>query len=143
MPALWERWEVWFAAVQESQTSYAALNFFRSPRSDQSWIVAAGTVLDAAALTLSAVDVPRQPHAAMCIRAGYVALRRIADFFGIAYDPDPRPDDLFSSAEKNSTMLATGWRRPGFPCLPAVNRRGATSQAGGSITTPSCSLSPT
>lgn len=96
MPAFWERWENWFAAVQESQTSYAALNFFRSPQPDQSWIVAAGTVLDAAALTLSAVDVPRQPNAAMCIRAGYVTLRRIADFFGIVYDPDPEPDDPIS-----------------------------------------------
>ena len=96
MPAFWERWEVWFAGVQESHTSYAALNFFRSPQPDQSWIVAAGTVLDAAALTLSAVDVPRQPHAAMCIRAGYVALRRIADFFGIPYDPDPKPSDPIS-----------------------------------------------
>jgi hypothetical protein len=92
----WERWETWFAGVQESHTSYAALNFFRSPQPDQSWIVAAGTVLDAAALTLAAVDVPRQPHAAICIRAGYVALRRIADFFGISYDPDPNPDDPIS-----------------------------------------------
>lgn len=74
----------------------AALNFFRSPQPDQSWIVAAGTVLDAAALTLAAVDVLRQAHAAICIRAGYVALRRIADFFGIFYDPDPKADDPIS-----------------------------------------------
>ncbi len=96
MPAFWERWEIWFAGVQESHTSYAALNFFRSPQPDQSWIVAAGTVLDAASLTLSAIDVPRQPHAAMCIRSGYVALRRISDFFGIPYDADPSPDDPIS-----------------------------------------------
>ena len=94
--SFWARLEVWFADVQESHTSYAALNFFRSPQPDQSWIVAAGTILDAASLTLAAVDVPRQPRAAICIRAGYVALRRIADFFGISYDPDPRPDDPIS-----------------------------------------------
>ncbi len=47
MPAFWERWEIWFAGVQESHTSFAALNFFRSPQPDQSWIVAACTVLDA------------------------------------------------------------------------------------------------
>ena len=31
----------------------------------------------------------RSPGAELCIRAGYVALRRIADFFGLRYDPDP------------------------------------------------------
>jgi hypothetical protein len=79
----------------------------------------------------------------MCIRAGYVALRGIADFFVVFYDRDPRPDDPISIRRENSTMLATGWRRPGFPCLPTAIKRGATSPVGGSITTPSCSLSPT
>lgn len=96
LPEVWEPWEIWFADVQESHTSYGALSFFRSPQADESWITAAGTVLDAASLTLAVLDVPRQPQAALSVRAGYVALRRIADFFGIAYDPDPAPDDPIS-----------------------------------------------
>ncbi|MGH2520419.1 MAG: hypothetical protein ACRDF8_11480, partial [Chloroflexota bacterium] len=92
----WEQWEVWFANIEESHTSLSALSFFRSPRPERSWVTAAGAVLDAAALHLSTVDVPRDAAAALCIRAGFIALRRIADFFDIAYDANPRPDDDIS-----------------------------------------------
>ncbi len=86
---LWESWEVWFADIDESHTSLAAINWFRSPQPDRSWITAAGAVLDAAALMSSAVDIPRTPEAQLCIRAGFVALRHICDFFRIPYHPDP------------------------------------------------------
>ena len=85
----WQAWEAWFADIEESHTSLAALVFFRSPRPDHSWITAAGAVLDAAALSLSALDIPYTPQAALCIRAGFIALRRIADVFSIAYTVDP------------------------------------------------------
>ena len=93
---LWEKWEAWFVEVEETHTSLAALNFFRSPRPERSWITAAGTVLDAAALAASTVEVPRDSRADLCIRAGYLALRHIASFFGIQYEADPRPDDPIS-----------------------------------------------
>lgn len=93
---LWERWEAWFVEVEETHTSLAALNFFRSPRPERSWITAAGTVLDAAALTASTVDIPRDSRADLCIRAGYLALQNIASFFEIPHDPKPRPDDPIS-----------------------------------------------
>jgi len=92
----WEQWEVWFANIEESHTSLSALAFFRSPRPERSWVTAAGAVLDAAALHLSTVDVPFDAAAALCIRAGFIALRRIAEFFDIAYEPNPRPDDDIS-----------------------------------------------
>jgi len=85
----WRAWETWFADIQESHTSLAALVFFRSPQPDHSWITAAGAVLDAAALTLAAVEAPFDPQAALCIRAGYLALRHIGGFFNIAYSPEP------------------------------------------------------
>lgn len=96
MTDVWSDWEVWFAQVEESHTTYPALTFYRSPQPQRHWVVAAGTVLDAAALTLSSLDVPWQPQAALQIRGGYIALRRIADFFGIDYDPDPSPGDPIS-----------------------------------------------
>ena len=55
-------------------------------------------MLDSAAVQLSVVDIPWEPHAALCLRAGYLSLRRIADFFGIPYDDDPGPDDPISIA---------------------------------------------
>ncbi len=89
----WINWENWFADIEESHTTFVALVFFRSPQSWRSWITTAGVILDAAALMLSTVDTPRDPQAALCLRAGYLALRRIADFFNIAYDSNPAPTD--------------------------------------------------
>jgi hypothetical protein len=93
----WETWESWFADVEESHTSLPALVFFRSPQPEQHWVTAAGTVLDTAALMLSIVDVPNDPKPALCLRAGYLALRHICDFFGTPYDSDPQfPRDSIS-----------------------------------------------
>ncbi|MEZ4641342.1 MAG: hypothetical protein R3E31_01130 [Chloroflexota bacterium] len=93
---VWTLWQVWFAEIEESHTSLAPLSFFRSPQPDRSWITACGVVLDTAALALSTLDLPYDPHAAICIRNGYIALRRIADFFGIAYNPKPAATDFIS-----------------------------------------------
>lgn len=93
---LWTDWEVWFVELEETHTSLAALAFFRSPHPDHSWVTASGAVLDAAALVNSVVDIERDSQADLCIRAGYLALRTIADFFRIGYDPNPKPDDPIS-----------------------------------------------
>jgi len=102
----WSTWERWFMELEESHVSYPALVFFRSPRPERSWVTAAGTVLDAASLTLAALDVPLEASAPLSIRAGYLALHQISDFFGIPYDPDPRPDDpiSISRAEFDETL---------------------------------------
>lgn len=93
---LWVRWEEWFADVEETHTSFPALVFFRSPLPNQSWVIAAGAVLDAASLRASTIDLPRQPEANLCIRAGFIALRRIASFYKIDFDADPKSDDPIS-----------------------------------------------
>ncbi|MGW8144287.1 MAG: hypothetical protein ACWGN2_07805 [Anaerolineales bacterium] len=92
----WETWEKWFVDLQESHTSLAMLVFFRSPQPNHSWITAAGAVLDAAALTRSTLDIPHDIQADLCLRAGYLALRHIADFFNVQYNPNPRADDPIS-----------------------------------------------
>ena len=93
---IWVVWEAWFADIEESHTSLPALVFFRSPQPSRSWVTAAGAILDTASLTLAAVDIPHEPQADLCIRAGYIALRRISDFFGVRYDPNPRRGDPIS-----------------------------------------------
>lgn len=85
---VWRNWEIWFADVQESHTSLGMLAFFRSPEPSHSWVTSAGVVLDAAALTMAVVDVPYDPQAALCIRAGYLALRQIAEFFELEIGED-------------------------------------------------------
>jgi hypothetical protein len=89
----WGDWQVWFAELEESHTSLAALAFFRSPRPEHSWVTAAGVVLDAASLMLSTIDIRREPRAAFCIRSGYLALRQIAIFFEAPYSKNPTPTD--------------------------------------------------
>ena len=92
----WPRWEEWFVQLEETHTSLPVLAFFRSPQPGQSWITAAGTILDAASLCASTLKGPRQPEAELCIRAGYLALRRISAFFRIPFNNDPAPDDPIS-----------------------------------------------
>jgi len=102
---LWEKWEVWFVEVEESHTSLAALIFFRSPQPNLSWITAAGAILDTAALLTSTVDVPNNPQAQLMIRSGFLALRRISDFFSIDYDPNPDPDDFISVSQQEFDVV--------------------------------------
>ncbi len=85
---LWEEWELWFVELEETHTSLAILSFFRSPHPDRSWVTASGAVLDAASLWMAALETPATPNAALCVRSGFIALRSIADSFGIAYIED-------------------------------------------------------
>lgn len=100
LPELWESWEVWFANIDETHTSLGPLAYFRSPTAHRSWVTSAGAVLDAAALTNAILDVPHHPSSDLCLRAGYVALRRIAGFFDVEYEPNPRPYDPISIARE-------------------------------------------
>ncbi len=94
---LWRTWEIWFTELEETHTSLAALSFFRSQQPDRSWVTASGAVLDSAAIYLSTLDIPdKGGHAALTIRAGYLALQRIADFFGIPYVREPKKGDPIS-----------------------------------------------
>lgn len=86
----WQIWEAWFADIEESHTTLPTLVFFRSPRPENSWVTAAGTILDAAAITLSAIDIPYEVSAALSIRAGFLALRRIANYFDIPSPQNPQ-----------------------------------------------------
>ncbi|MDQ3570690.1 MAG: hypothetical protein M3396_08755 [Actinomycetota bacterium] len=110
---VWKDWETWFADLEESHTSLPALSFFRSPQPERSWVTAAGAVLDAASLRASTVEGPRDPEAELCVRAGYVALRRIADFFAIPHDPDPAPHDPISVSKEEFHAVCERLERVG------------------------------
>ena len=115
---VWERWEEWFAEIEESHTSLVALVFFRSPMPDRHWITAAGAVLDAAILLDSVIDEPRSTASVLCIRAGYVSLRRIADFFGtIPYDPNPSPTDPISICREEFDEVVEELNSVGIPVV--------------------------
>jgi len=113
--AVWSEWERWFVDVEETHSSLPALVFFRSPQPDHNWVTAAGAVLDSAALTLSAVDWPRDVQAEFCLRAGYLCLRRIAGFFKVPFDPDPAPDDPISVSREEWQEVIDTLRGEGVP----------------------------
>jgi hypothetical protein len=109
----WRTWQEWFTEIEETHVSIGVLSFFRSPVAHRSWLTASGAVLDAASLRLAAVDLPFDPEAGFCVRAGFFALRAIADYFGFTYDPDPHPGDAISITrdefeEACETLVAAG-----------------------------------
>jgi hypothetical protein len=93
---LWREWEAWFADIEETHSTFPILVFFRSPHPERSWIASAGALLDGASFWAGAVEHPKDPDVQLCIRAGYLALRRIADVFNLSYDPDPPADGPIS-----------------------------------------------
>jgi hypothetical protein len=115
---LWEIWEGWFADIEESHTSLPALVFFRSPQPDHSWVTSAGAVLDAAALMQSTVDYRDDAQAALCIRAGFLALRRISDLFAIHYDPNPTRGDPISISRAEYDLVVSELEKVGIPIKP-------------------------
>lgn len=100
LDGLWVEWDRWFVEVEESHSSNASLPFFRSPHHERSWLTAAGCVLDTAAIRASSLDLDRSFEAELCMRTGYLALRKLADLFQIDYDPDPQPGDPISIARE-------------------------------------------
>ena len=114
----WLEWERWFTEVEESHTSYLSLPFFRSPHPGRSWITAAGAVLDSASIRASAIDLPRSWQAQLCLRAGYLALRHIAEPYGIRVDPDPAPTDPISITRDEFEQVLDELADIGVPLRP-------------------------
>ena len=118
MTETWSTYEQWFTHLEETHTSLAPLVFFRSPDPERSWVTAAGAILDTAAFVASSVDIKRQPQAELCIRAGFLALRSIADFFQITYNPDPAPDDPISINKIEFMEVYEALYEEGVPLKP-------------------------
>lgn len=115
----WKVWEAWFADIEESHTTLPALIFFRSPRPENSWVTAAGAVLDAASITLSAIEIPYDVSAALSIRAGFLALRRIATYFDIPNPQAPHyPDTPICVDRKEFDDLLNQLAAAGLPLKP-------------------------
>lgn len=93
LPVLYSEWERWAADVAESHTNYPVLIFFRSPHALRSWILGLLAVMDSAALYLAFAPKAAPTEARLCLRMGFLALRDVADFLEIPYDPDPLPDE--------------------------------------------------
>jgi hypothetical protein len=114
---LWREWEAWFIDVGETHTTLVILNYYRSPNPDQTWIGAAASVLDAAALFQAAVDAEPSPTAGLCIRAGWLSLRRIADYFKVPYPTDLHKEIPISISRDEFEIVLDRLARVGVPIL--------------------------
>jgi hypothetical protein len=115
--SLWQSWEAWFTDVEETHTTFAVLPFFRSPQAQQSWITAAGALLDAASMWVAAIEHERDPDAQLCIRSGFQTLRRIASVYGLDTADDPGPDDPISVSRQEWDQAVDEMAGRGVPIV--------------------------
>lgn len=113
----WYEWEDWFVEIEESHTSFPILVFFRSPVPERSWITSAGLALDSASLYCSALDLGADYRAQLMIRTGTLSLRRICDYFGFEYDPDPAPDDPIAIDKDEFDQVFRLFKTVGMPVV--------------------------
>lgn len=76
---LWQSWLGWFTDLGSAGSTLSGQLYLRSSRWDRSWITTAGAMLDAAALTDAAVDLPTDPAASHLVRTGTKALLQILE----------------------------------------------------------------
>jgi hypothetical protein len=71
---LWKTWLDWFAQLATARSTLSGDLYLRSSRWDRSWIVSAGAMLDAAALTYACLDLTTDPAADQLVNFGSHAL---------------------------------------------------------------------
>jgi hypothetical protein len=85
---IWEDWEEWFRNLAQNLTLSPVLAFVPTVHSNQTWLIAAAVMLDAASFYLSALDAKAQPSALLCHTTGVNALRLIATQLGNHHLPE-------------------------------------------------------
>jgi hypothetical protein len=78
MTEVWEDWEGWFRNLIATHTLAPVLAFVPTVNRNQTWLIAAAAILDAAAACLSSVEANGQPSALLCHATGVRALQLIA-----------------------------------------------------------------
>lgn len=114
---LWSEWESWFIETGETHTTLTILNFYRSPHRNLTWMNAATTALDSAALFNAAVDLPTSARAGLCIRSGWIALRGIADYFHVPYSTTPTRDLPISITREEFELVLDHLQASGVPLV--------------------------
>lgn len=105
------QWEHWAAEILESHISYPPLTFFRSQHSNQSWLGALTTILDATALIIAGIEGVGSEQAKLTFAMARHAVVDLAQLSKANYDPDfsdRLPDEEL--AKLRTTLLDRGVR---------------------------------
>jgi hypothetical protein len=86
---LWSAWIAWFKDLGSSGKSLSGELYLRSSSWDRSWICAAGSVLDAASLAESTIDLVTDPAATRLVRTGTRALHQVLQPLQLVCPDDP------------------------------------------------------
>jgi hypothetical protein len=89
-------WERWSTEILESHLSYPVLSFFRSQHSNQSWLAALTTMLDASAVVIAGIDGIYSEQARLTFAMARHAVVDLAQVVNAHYDPRD-PDRLTPS----------------------------------------------
>ena len=90
-------WERWSAEVLESHLSYPFLVYFRSQHTNQSWLAALTTILDACALVMTGINGGPKRQAHLTFAMARHAVVELSQIF-ISSPPILAPDRLQSSS---------------------------------------------
>ncbi len=87
---IWGPVSSWFASLEQSHTAFPSLSSFPPQVAERSWVVSAGTVLDATSLLaslLSVDEVDRSPEYSLVVAHGTSAVNRVAVAAGLPVEP--------------------------------------------------------
>ena len=87
LAALWEDWEEWFRTLSEAHGLGPVTAFVPSVPRGQSWLVAAGVVLDSTAFCMAMLQTHDPAAAGLCHETGCITLRLLAEQLG--WQPAP------------------------------------------------------
>ncbi len=73
-PEMWTTTASWMLELDQTHTAFPALCYFPEASADQSWVASVGTMLDGAALLLSASDYSTEENAAQEIKGPMMAM---------------------------------------------------------------------
>ena len=119
MTEMWESWEEWFRTLADTHSVLPTLAMSPSVQSDQSWVLAAAAVLDAAALAVSSMDTPDVEAAKVCVRTGTRALLAIAEALG--QTSEGATPAIVHLSEESYEAMRNDLYSIGLPLKPAVD----------------------
>jgi hypothetical protein len=112
-PQLWTTASSWMLELDQTHTDFPALCYFPESSPVQSWVASMGTVLDGAALLLSASDYSTEEHAAqevkgpmMALAYGMPALVRIGRAAALPIPQPVRLVDLIAGASEPAPSIS-------------------------------------